>query len=222
MWPSSLTVSVDEGVLQFPATDAGTAQLLSWTSQLGTPRRAGLEGTGSYGYQLTRRAANSRHGGVRSQPTRPGQPTPQGQERPGRRGGGRSGGAIRSGHGRAEDSRGGGGSVASLDDCPEQRGESHHPGEQPDQGTTRWRPSGAARPDVHQEPAPTRHQMRTAGAEQRHELGPAQPRPTTSSRTLRSCHWRPSAADPRTWQRPDRRLPRPLACAGSCTPTLIA
>ena len=42
------------GCLQFPATDAGAAQLLAWCSERGTPGVAGVEGTGSYGYQLTR------------------------------------------------------------------------------------------------------------------------------------------------------------------------
>jgi transposase len=43
-----------EGWLQFPATEAGTAELLAWCSELGAPAVAGVEGTGSYGYQLTR------------------------------------------------------------------------------------------------------------------------------------------------------------------------
>lgn len=42
------------GVLQFPATDAGAAELLAWGCQNGAPALAGVEGTGSYGYQLTR------------------------------------------------------------------------------------------------------------------------------------------------------------------------
>jgi transposase len=43
-----------EGCLQFPATDVGTAGLLAWSAELGAPIVAGVEGTGSYGYQLTR------------------------------------------------------------------------------------------------------------------------------------------------------------------------
>jgi transposase len=43
-----------EGVLQFPSTDAGVAGLLAWSRDQGTPLIAGVEGTGSYGYQLTR------------------------------------------------------------------------------------------------------------------------------------------------------------------------
>jgi len=43
-----------DGSLQFPATDAGAAQLLTWSRDHGTPLTAGVEGTGSYGYQLTR------------------------------------------------------------------------------------------------------------------------------------------------------------------------
>jgi len=41
------------GQLQVPATDAGAAQLLAWSHAHG-PLVAGVEGTGSYGYQLTR------------------------------------------------------------------------------------------------------------------------------------------------------------------------
>lgn len=44
-----------QGTLSFPASDTGSAELLSWARQLSTsPMRAGVEGTGSYGYQLTR------------------------------------------------------------------------------------------------------------------------------------------------------------------------
>ena len=41
--------------LSFSATDAGTARLLAWSHEHGSPLTAGVEGTGSYGYQLTRR-----------------------------------------------------------------------------------------------------------------------------------------------------------------------
>jgi transposase len=44
----------NEATLQFPASDAGTATLLSWGREHGAPLTAGVEGTGSYGYQLTR------------------------------------------------------------------------------------------------------------------------------------------------------------------------
>jgi transposase len=40
--------------LQVPATNDGAAALLAWSRQHGTPLTAGVEGTGSYGYQLTR------------------------------------------------------------------------------------------------------------------------------------------------------------------------
>ena len=43
-----------QGQLQFPATDGGAAQLLAWSREHGAPAIAGVEGTGSYGYQLTR------------------------------------------------------------------------------------------------------------------------------------------------------------------------
>jgi len=43
-----------QGTLQIPATDAGAAQLLAWSQGFGSPMTAGVEGTGSYGYQLTR------------------------------------------------------------------------------------------------------------------------------------------------------------------------
>lgn len=40
--------------LAFAATDHGTAELLAWFDIHGAPVSAGIEGTGSYGYQLTR------------------------------------------------------------------------------------------------------------------------------------------------------------------------
>ncbi len=43
-----------QGDLQFPATEAGTAALLAWSRQHGAALTASVEGTGSYGYQLTR------------------------------------------------------------------------------------------------------------------------------------------------------------------------
>lgn len=43
-----------EGTLQFPASDAGAATLLAWAREHGAPLTAGVEGTGSYGYQLAR------------------------------------------------------------------------------------------------------------------------------------------------------------------------
>ena len=42
------------GGQQFPATRAGYAQLIEWAAGLGRLRRAGVEGTGSYGAGLTR------------------------------------------------------------------------------------------------------------------------------------------------------------------------
>lgn len=44
-----------QGALQVAATDAGAAELLTWSRTHGSPLTAGVEGTGSYGYQLTRR-----------------------------------------------------------------------------------------------------------------------------------------------------------------------
>lgn len=43
-----------QGMLTFAASDEGAAQLLSWGNAHGSPMIAGVEGTGSYGYQLTR------------------------------------------------------------------------------------------------------------------------------------------------------------------------
>ena len=43
-----------QGALDFPATDAGTAAVVAWSHAHGAPLTAGVEGTGSYGYQLTR------------------------------------------------------------------------------------------------------------------------------------------------------------------------
>lgn len=43
-----------QGTFAFPATDVGTSALLGWADAHGSPRTAGVEGTGSYGYQLTR------------------------------------------------------------------------------------------------------------------------------------------------------------------------
>ncbi|MEO8851925.1 MAG: transposase, partial [Allobranchiibius sp.] len=42
------------GTLAFAATDSGTAELVVWLSEHGTTLSAGIEGTGSYGYRLTR------------------------------------------------------------------------------------------------------------------------------------------------------------------------
>lgn len=39
---------------EFPATAAGYRDLLKWARKLGTVRRAGVEGTGSYGASLPR------------------------------------------------------------------------------------------------------------------------------------------------------------------------
>jgi len=43
-----------QGTFAFVATDAGAAELLTWATGHGSPLTAGVEGTGSYGYQLTR------------------------------------------------------------------------------------------------------------------------------------------------------------------------
>lgn len=43
-----------QGTFAFAATDAGTVALLTWAAAHGSPQAAGVEGTGSYGYQLTR------------------------------------------------------------------------------------------------------------------------------------------------------------------------
>ena len=42
------------GTKTFPATAAGYRALLTWVGTFGTLRRAGLEGTGSYGAALAR------------------------------------------------------------------------------------------------------------------------------------------------------------------------
>ncbi|MER6274662.1 hypothetical protein [Streptomyces sp900105755] len=39
---------------EFPATAAGCRDLLKWAMKLGTVRRAGVEGTGSFGASLSR------------------------------------------------------------------------------------------------------------------------------------------------------------------------
>lgn len=41
--------------LTFAATDQGTTEMLAWCNAQGAPVSAGIEGTGSYGYQLTKR-----------------------------------------------------------------------------------------------------------------------------------------------------------------------
>ncbi|MEU3350883.1 hypothetical protein [Streptomyces sp. NPDC037389] len=41
------------GTEEFPATVAGCRELLEWTRGLGTVRRAGAEGTGSFGAALS-------------------------------------------------------------------------------------------------------------------------------------------------------------------------
>lgn len=43
-----------QGTFTFAATDVGAAELLTWAAGHGSPLTAGVEGTGSYGYQLTR------------------------------------------------------------------------------------------------------------------------------------------------------------------------
>lgn len=43
-----------QGTFSFAATDAGATAMLTWAAAHGSPRTAGVEGTGSYGYQLTR------------------------------------------------------------------------------------------------------------------------------------------------------------------------
>ncbi|TCM33102.1 transposase [Kribbella sp. VKM Ac-2568] len=40
--------------LLFAASEAGSRELLAWSVEHGGPLTAGVEGTGSYGYQLTR------------------------------------------------------------------------------------------------------------------------------------------------------------------------
>jgi transposase len=42
------------GIEEFPATTAGYRDLLKWATKSGTVRRAGVEGTGSYGASLSR------------------------------------------------------------------------------------------------------------------------------------------------------------------------
>ena len=42
------------GALQFPASEAGAQRLLAWNQENGGAKIAGVEGTGSYGYPLTR------------------------------------------------------------------------------------------------------------------------------------------------------------------------
>ena len=43
-----------QGMLTFAASDEGADHLLDWANAHGAPMIAGVEGTGSYGYQLTR------------------------------------------------------------------------------------------------------------------------------------------------------------------------
>ncbi len=43
-----------QGTFAFAATDDGAAAMLVWAAAHGSPGTAGVEGTGSYGYQLTR------------------------------------------------------------------------------------------------------------------------------------------------------------------------
>jgi transposase len=43
-----------QGSLQIPASDEGATDLLAWSRHRGAPLVAGIEGAGSYGYQLTR------------------------------------------------------------------------------------------------------------------------------------------------------------------------
>lgn len=122
-----------QGTFAFAATDAGAAELLTWATGHGSPRTAGVEGTGSYGYQLTRalqaagitvlevnrpdRATQRRK--ARATPSTPRQPPgpswpakPKPSKEPSR--------TRRT--------------PTCADDCPQQRGESHDYREPPDQG----------------------------------------------------------------------------------------
>lgn len=88
--------------LQIAATDAGAAELLAWSHANGSPLTAGVEGTGSYGYQLTRALQSA--GLTVVEVNRPDRTNRRrkGQERPGRCRGRRSCGPGRAGHRRAE------------------------------------------------------------------------------------------------------------------------
>ncbi|MEU9653929.1 hypothetical protein AB0E00_34220 [Streptomyces sp. NPDC048110] len=56
------------GTASFPATAAGYRQLLVWACKRGTVRRAGVEGTGTFGAGLSRYLLAKANPGVRGEP----------------------------------------------------------------------------------------------------------------------------------------------------------
>jgi len=82
-------------VREFPATDAGNTRMAKWLAGLGQVIDAGVEGTGSYGYRLARLLADRGMQVWEVKLPGPVPPSPQGQERPGRRRECRPGGAVR-------------------------------------------------------------------------------------------------------------------------------
>ena len=69
----------------FPVTAAGYRALLAWVGTFGILRRAGVEGTGSYGAALARHLRAAGVEVIRGQRTRQGHPSPAGQDRHPRR-----------------------------------------------------------------------------------------------------------------------------------------
>lgn len=131
------------GQLQVPATDAGAAQLLAWSHAHGQPLVAGVEGTGSYGYQLTR-ALQAAGVGVlevnrpdRANRRRKGKSDPVDAEAAAR--------AVLSGQATAvPKDREGAVEALRAQHGPEERCEGHDAGQQPDQGAPRGQPPGTA------------------------------------------------------------------------------
>jgi hypothetical protein len=68
-------------MLTFGASDEGAAQLLAWSKRHGSPMTAGVQGTGSYGYQFTRSLQAAGLTVVEVNRPRPREPTTQGKER---------------------------------------------------------------------------------------------------------------------------------------------
>ena len=91
------------GTKTFPATAAGYRALLTWVGTFGTLRRAGLEGTGSYGAALARHLRAAGVEVIEVNQVRQGHSPPAGQDRHPRRRSCCPGSTQRPGHGQCED-----------------------------------------------------------------------------------------------------------------------
>ena len=198
----------------FPTTRAGYARLVEWASGFGPIDRIGIEGTGSWGRGLTLFCL-SRGLAVRDvdRPDRK-TPPPQGQDRPGRCRGRRTGGAGRHRDHVAQDRRWSRGDDPGSAHQPRNRRQGPNPGDEPaacpgrDRAAASWpnsstapRPASSSRPP--RASTPTRPStIRLLRPGWRCDRWPA----ASSTSTPRSTGSRPSATasstpPPRSWSR---------------------